>query len=176
MIAHVAERHGDAPFIVGEDGDRISFVGFRERVAGLARALIAYGVELGDRVAIWAPNSPAWIVAASAIESIGAIMVPINTRFKGAEAAFVLDKTRACLLFTVTSFLGNHYVEMLRKAGAGADDGRPVRDLPALRTIIDLDDGLLAFEAARAEDDQLVARLSAVRPETIADILAGIGA
>jgi acyl-CoA synthetase (AMP-forming)/AMP-acid ligase II len=107
VIAHVAGRYGDAPFIVGEDGARISFALFKERVDRLAGALIAHGVEHGDRVAIWAPNSPEWILAACAIESIGAIMLPINTRFKGGEAAYALGKTRAHILFTVTGFLGN---------------------------------------------------------------------
>ena len=56
VIAHVAARYGDTPFIVGEDGTRISFAQFKERVDDLARALIAHGVAYGDRVAIWAPN------------------------------------------------------------------------------------------------------------------------
>lgn len=172
VIAHVAARYEDAPFIIGEDGVRISFRAFADRVGRLARALIAHGIEHGDRVAIWAPNCPEWIIAASAIESIGAIMVPINTRFKGGEAAYVLGKTRAKLLFTVTSFLGNDYAAMLRDATGGATDDRPARDLPALAHIVALDGSeLAAFEARQADEPVLAARTAAVTPDTIADIL-----
>lgn len=115
VIRHVADRHGPVTFIASEDGARISFANFRNRVARLARALIAHGVEHGDRIAIWAPNSPEWILAAAAAESIGGILVPINTRFKGGEAAFVLGKTRAVILFTAADFLGTDYAAMLRR-------------------------------------------------------------
>jgi len=172
VIAHVADLHGDRPFIVGEGGGVISFAGFRERVARLARALIAQGVEHGDRVAIWAPNSPEWIIAASAIESIGAIMVPINTRFKGGEAGYVLAKTRACLLFTVGSFLGNDYAALLRGACGGDGGDHPVADLPHLRHIVLLDGpDLAALEMEMADETALADRIAAVGPETIADIL-----
>jgi len=116
VIAHVAARYGDTPYIVGEDGTTTSFAGFKARVDALARALIAQGLAHGDRAAIWAPNSAEWMIAAAAFESIGAIMVPINTRFKGGEALYVLGKTRAKMLFTVTGFLGNDYAGMLVQA------------------------------------------------------------
>ena len=172
VIAHVAERYGESPFIIGEDGSSISFAAFKKQVDILARALIAQEVEYGDRVAIWAPNSPEWILAASAIESIGAIMVPINTRFKGAEAAYVLGKTRARILFTVSSFLGNDYAAMLSNAGGGVDAERPVRDLPALNRIVELDTAdFEQFQSKPSGQAALDVRTAAVTPETIADIL-----
>ena len=172
LIAHVAETYGDTPFVVGEDGRSTSFGGFRLRVDRLARALVAHGVSHGDRIAIWAPNSPEWIVAASAIESIGAIMVPINTRFKGGEALYALTKTRARILFTVRSFLTNDYAAMLREAGGGAGIGRPVAGVADLQQILFLDeDGLAAFEMKQCGTPELADRIAAVRPESIADIL-----
>lgn len=172
VIAHVAARYGDTPFIVGEDGTTISFAAFRDLVSWLARALIAHGVAHGDRVAIWAPNSPQWIVTASAIESIGAVMVPINTRFKGGEAAYVLGKTRARILFTVSRFLGNDYSAMLRDACGGAGEDRPVRDLPSLSKIVCLDSAdIEGFQEKLADDSALASRIASVTPDTIADIL-----
>ena len=53
------------------------------------RALLARGVAHGDRVAIWAPNTWRWVVAALGAHAIGAVLVPINTRYKGDEAALV---------------------------------------------------------------------------------------
>ncbi|MGF7150162.1 acyl-CoA synthetase (AMP-forming)/AMP-acid ligase II [Sphingomonas zeicaulis] len=172
VIAHVAARHGDTPFIVSECGDHISFADFKTRVDRLARALIAHGVGDGERVAIWAPNSAEWIIAASATECIGAIMVPINTRFKGGEALYVLGKTRARILFTADHFLGNDYAAMLRQAGGGAGEHGPVRELPALTHVVALDGpDLVRFEAAQVDDAALAARIAAVTPDSIADIL-----
>ena len=59
-----------------------------------ARASLASGIERGDRVAVWAPNSLEWIVAALGVTTAGGVLVPVNTRFKGAEAAYVLGAQR----------------------------------------------------------------------------------
>lgn len=171
VIAHVAARYPDKPFTIGEDGSATSFAEFWRKVRRLARALIEEGVEYGDRVAIWAPNSPEWILAAAATETIGAVLVPINTRFKGAEAAFALGKTRARILFTVSAFLGNDYATMLREAAGGAGRVGPIHDLPSLERIVMLDAALDDWPKGLADEAALDARIEAVTPETIADIL-----
>ena len=76
-------------------------------------AAIATGIHPGDRVAIWAPNMAEWIVAALGLVGAGAALVPLNTRFKGPEAAYVLTRSRAKALFTVRGFLGIDYPAML---------------------------------------------------------------
>ena len=85
---------GDAEAVV--DGDRR--VAVRRRSprwsTAAARALLASGIERGDRVAVWAPNSLEWIVAALGVTTAGGVLVPVNTRFRGAEAAYVLDAQR----------------------------------------------------------------------------------
>ena len=62
-----------------------------------------------DVVAIWAPNGLPWIVAALGTWHAGAVLVPINTRFKGHEAAEVLRRSRARVLVTASDFLGVDY-------------------------------------------------------------------
>ena len=74
---------------------------------------MAAGIHPGDRVAIWAPNMAEWIVAALGLVGVGAALVPLNTRFKGPEAAYVLNRSRARALFTVRGFLGIDYPAML---------------------------------------------------------------
>ena len=112
LVLAAAERHGERPAIV--DGDvTLSFTRLATEVDGAARALARLGVGPGDRVAIWAPNGWQWIVAALAAQSCGGAVVPINTRFKGEEAAHVLSKSGARVLFTTTDFLGTDYVAML---------------------------------------------------------------
>jgi acyl-CoA synthetase (AMP-forming)/AMP-acid ligase II len=79
--------------------------------------MMAAGVGPGDRVAIWAPNGLGWIVAALGAQSAGAALVPINTRFKGAEAGYVLAASKAAVLVTTVGFLDTDTVAMLGSAG-----------------------------------------------------------
>src|SRR5262245_44393 len=111
VVERAADRFSSAEAMV--DGDeRWSFGELAARVDEAARALIASGVEPGDRIALWAPNMAEWAVAALATYRCGAVVVPLNTRFKGPEAAYVLEASRARLLFTVTDFLATDYVAL----------------------------------------------------------------
>jgi HIP---CoA ligase len=97
------------------DGDvRLSYPELAAAVVEAARGFLAAGVERGDRIAIWAPNIHEWILAALGAQSAGATVVPLNTRFKGREAADIIGRSKATMLFAVEGFLGNHYVKMLR--------------------------------------------------------------
>jgi acyl-CoA synthetase (AMP-forming)/AMP-acid ligase II len=121
LVVAAAARWGDHPAIV--DGDTtISYAALADRVDAAARAFLAAGIEPGDRAAIWSPNIWEWIVAALGLHAAGGVLVPLNTRFKGNEAAYVLGKSRARMLFTVTDFLDVDYVDMLRSSGAETPD------------------------------------------------------
>ena len=110
------------------DGDvRLNFAELRDVVISAARAHIAAGVEPGDRVAIWAPNIAEWVIAGLGALGAGAILVPLNTRYKGREAADIIGRSHASVLLCVNGFLGNDYVQMLHDAGV---------DLPELRHIV----------------------------------------
>src|SRR5690348_2456045 len=94
LVADAADRFGELPALV--DGDtRWTFAELDEHVHAAARALLAGGVEPGERVGLWAPNIPEWVVVALAIYSVGAVLVPVNTRLKIREAAFVLNRSRS---------------------------------------------------------------------------------
>lgn len=120
LVDSAADRFGPGDALV-DGATRITFAELAELVGGTARALMACGVDPGDRVAIWAPNVWEWVPAALGVHAAGAILVPINTRFKGREAAYVLERSGARVLFTVTDFLDTNYVELLADAGAGVD-------------------------------------------------------
>jgi acyl-CoA synthetase (AMP-forming)/AMP-acid ligase II len=111
-----------------EDGPiRLTYAELAEQARTFGAALAASGIEPGDRVAVWAFNCSEWVVALLGLSQAGAVLVPINTRFKGGEAADILGRSRARLLVTVTDFLGTDYVSMLRATGS---------DLPDLKTIV----------------------------------------
>jgi acyl-CoA synthetase (AMP-forming)/AMP-acid ligase II len=172
IVAHVANRYGEKPFSISEDGAVTTFAGFARRVAGLAAHMLRLGVKAGDRVAILAPNSTEWMVPASAAMCIGAIMVPINTRFKGPEIRYVLEKSRASLVCTVGEFLGVDYKAMLLAACGGEGTDRPTRDLPHLLAILSIDAPGFAPDILSIEDSAAYSAAAAkVTPDTTADIL-----
>ena len=154
-----------------EDGAvRLSFAALGAETRRAARGFLAAGVAHGDRVAIWAPNQWEWIVAATGLHAVGAVLVPLNTRFKGREAGYVLRKSHARVLVSVGEFLGTRYVESLRDEA-----------LPELTRIVLLrgsaDDpraqSWSEFLAAGigVSDEQLAERASRVAPGDLSDIL-----
>src|SRR4029453_19648644 len=85
IVGVAAEAEGDRLAIV--DGDiRCTFAELDRAMVQSCRAAVASGVKPGDRVAIWAPNMFEWVVAALGVLGAGAGLVPINTRYKGAQA------------------------------------------------------------------------------------------
>jgi acyl-CoA synthetase (AMP-forming)/AMP-acid ligase II len=96
---------------------RVTFADLEGMVQRAGRALLACGIARGDRVALWAPNSLEWIVAALGITTAGGVLVPLNTRFRGTEAAYVLERSGARVLFTVRGFLDTDYPALLAEAG-----------------------------------------------------------
>jgi len=139
LVRSAVERYADVEAVV-EGRTRISYAELGARVERAAAACVAAGIEAGDRVGIWAPNSTDWIVSALGAVSAGAVLVPLNTRFKGSEAAYVLRSSGARLLFVTGTFLGTSYVASLRRAaGEGAGDG-PLPGLPALEQVVVLAD------------------------------------
>ncbi|MGW7366697.1 FadD3 family acyl-CoA ligase, partial [Streptomyces sp. NPDC054841] len=130
LVRSAAERYGEREAVV-EGRARVSYAELGARVERAAAACIAAGVEPGDRVAVWAPNTLDWIVSALGAVSAGAVLVPLNTRFKGTEAAYVLERSRARLLFITGTFLGTSYVASLRRAEV---------ELPHLEQVVVLGD------------------------------------
>jgi HIP---CoA ligase len=170
MVAATVERHGDGLAVV--DGDaRLTYAELDDRAAEFGAALVAAGVEPGDRVAIWAPNGGRWIVAVLGLLRAGAVLVPVNTRFKGAEAADILRRSHARVLVTVTDFLDADNLAMLRSTGV---------DLPDLQMVVvasgaapegatDWDD----FVAGATDDGraEVARRSAALGPDDPSDVL-----
>ncbi len=118
LVDDAAARFGDAEALV--DGDlRMSFRELRDRVRTMSEALRAWGLAPGDRAAVWGQNIWEWAVAALGVHAAGGVVVPINTRFKGEETAYVLGRSRARILFCVTDFLGADHLGLLRAVNNG---------------------------------------------------------
>ena len=87
MLARIGRSHGTREFLVYED-DRVTYAGWFRAVAALAAHLRGAGVGHGDRVAIAMRNLPEWPVAFFAVTVLGAIAVPLNAWWTGAELAY----------------------------------------------------------------------------------------
>jgi len=165
-----ATAYGERAMVV--DGPtRLSFRAVGSLALQATQAAMATGIRPGDRVAIWAPNSWEWIVAALGALGAGAWLVPVNTRFKGEEAAYVLDRVDATALFTVTGFLDTDYPELLRAVSPG---------LRCLERLVMLagsdDDGARAFdefldEGRRVGESAARSQIAAVRSDDVADVI-----
>jgi acyl-CoA synthetase (AMP-forming)/AMP-acid ligase II len=114
LVEQAASQFGDTIFIE-EQRTHISFKGFAQQARAVTAALIASGVEKGDRIAVWAPNISEWIIAAIGAQCAGAILVTLNTRYKGNEAAYILRASKTKLLFCIGQFLESDYPAMLQQ-------------------------------------------------------------
>ncbi|MFS8097062.1 FadD3 family acyl-CoA ligase [Lentzea alba] len=113
VLDRAAVLYSDAEALV--DGEvRLTYTALRARVHTAARALIGMGVQPGDRVALCAPNSWQWVVAALGALHAGAALVPINTRFTAAETLDVLRRSQARAFIVEDQFLGRDRLAELR--------------------------------------------------------------
>lgn len=172
LVRWAAARYGEREAVV-EGRARVSYAELGARVERAAAACLADGVRAGDRVAIWAPNTLDWIVSALGAVTAGAVLVPLNTRFKGTEAADVLARSRARLLFVTGTFLGTSYVASLRRAGV---------ELPDLRRVVVFSDTVpddpayttwksFLSEGNGIEAEEVRARAATVAPSDPSDII-----
>src|SRR3984885_10227619 len=108
MVCSAAGRFGDAEAIV--DGPlRYTFRDVVDRVRCAAGAFADLGVEKGDRLAVWAPNSAEWIIAAFELLTAGGVLVPVNTRFKPEEAGDIITRSAVKAVLVQKGFLGQDY-------------------------------------------------------------------
>ena len=167
LCARAAEIYGDATAI--EDGEtRFTFTELDAMRRRVARAMIAAGIAKGDRVMIWAPNSWKWFVTALGIVSVGAVLVPVSTRFKGAEVGDLIERSGATAMFACGTFLGRYYPSQL--------DAAAQRRLARLVVFDGARDGETTFDAFldagnAVSDGEQRAREEAVGPDDLCDLL-----
>jgi acyl-CoA synthetase (AMP-forming)/AMP-acid ligase II len=155
LLEESSKRHGDRLAVI--DGTlRMSYAELAAEVRTMARALMATGVQPGDRVAVWLPNTAHWLVAALGAHSAGASLVPMNTRYTGYEALDVLQRTSARVLFLPDRFLGSDYLAALREAASAQTEPEQLqqRSASASGPVQGLDQLTLAVHVPLAGGDQ----------------------
>jgi HIP---CoA ligase len=168
-LASVARFPGGEALVDGEI--RLGWSHLADLMVEAGQAFVALGVERGDRVAIWAPNTAEWVIGALGAQAVGAAIVPLNTRFKGREASDILRRSRATVLLTVEGFLSNNYVQMLRDSG---------EDLPDLRHIVvlrgDPPAGTIGWKqfmggGSGVSRETVIDRIEVASPDELSDII-----
>jgi acyl-CoA synthetase (AMP-forming)/AMP-acid ligase II len=161
VLRAAAERHAERPAYV-EGGRTLSYADLLDRVREVARGYVALGLEPGQRVVVWAPNSIEWAVAALAVTYAGGTLVPVNSRYTGHEVADIVDRTSAVIAVVADGFLGRTQIADLRAAS----------DLPSVREVVDLAELDRLIRSGRDTPPETIeARADAVSPDDVADIL-----
>ncbi len=176
LVDDAAQRHGTIEALV--DGDRrLTYAQLAPEVDRFARGFVAAGLGAGERVAVWAPNCAEWMLAALGALRAGGVLVPLNTRFKGAEAAYIVRNAGATTLLTVRGFLGADYPALLAGEDTGAlsrilvlrGEGDSAASGPPGVPTLGLEEFLAAAEQVSAGDT--AARAAAVGPDDVSDLI-----
>ena len=140
-LRRVAAEHGGREALVARhQGIRLSYAELDAETDRLARALLALGVEQGDRIGIWAPNCAEWVLTQFATARIGAVLVNVNPAYRTTELRYALGQSGCRALIAARAFKSSDYVAMVAEV-------RP--ELPALTDVVWLG-GAGVGRAARA--------------------------
>jgi len=112
FIEDGAERYGDN-IAVAFEGEELTYRQLKERAERIASSLVSMGMKKGDHIAVWMPNNIHYLPIYFGITAIGAVMVPMNTRYRTHEASYILKNSDARAIFMVPRFLKMDYVDML---------------------------------------------------------------
>ena len=171
----IAARHGDREGLVFQDR-RYTFAEMAAEIDHAAKALMGMGIGPGEHVALWLNNSADWIFISFALAKIGAVQVPINTRFRTADLEYVVRQSDSSVLITHDQSGPIDYLDMVRQVFALPRTGSTIDDenFPKMHRVIILgrEDyaGTVAWNEAKrggeaVSDGDLAARAASVDPD-----------
>ena len=113
VLRDTTEKFSQRNAILDPSGITLTYEELNEKVDRLARGMLELGVAKGDKVGLWMPNIPEWVVCYFAVARIGAVVVPMNTRYKTHEVEYILGDSEATTLFAVGDFAAIDYLSMI---------------------------------------------------------------
>ncbi len=171
----VAERLPDSEALVACHQDvRWTYAEFRERIDALAAGLLRLGIEPGERVGVWGPNSSEWALTQMATAKIGAILVNINPAYRLYELEYAMNKSGCRAIVSAEQFKSSKYLEMLYALAPELNNCEPGQlkseKLPDLEIVIRMGDakspGMFNFaDICEAGGDKERARLEELKSE-----------
>ncbi len=150
----MAARQGERDALVSlHQQRRLSWAQLAREVDTLASAMLASGLQRGDRVGIWAHNCVEWVLMQLATAKVGIVLVNINPAYRVAEVEYALNKVGCQALVLMPEFRTSDYLAMMRElapelAHCAPGELRAAR-LPGLRLVVQLGErdepGMLGF-------------------------------
>jgi fatty-acyl-CoA synthase len=183
LLDQAAARFGSRE-VVYYEGQRWSFADLKRETDRVAKGLLALGIQPEEKVSLWMPNRVEWIYGLFAVMKIGAVLVPINTRFRTTDIEYVVRQSQSTTLITVDRSGPVGYLDMVHELCPGLDEG-DANDvasdrLPDLKRVIVLGEKPCAgthawadviLEGASVAEAVLQARQRAVDPDETALIM-----
>jgi len=172
LLSERAARRWGAREALAFQGKRWTFAELHAGVDAAAKGLLQLGIAPGDRVALWMVNRPEWLHAMFAIMKIGAVLVPVNTRFRTDDMTYVLGHSDAVAVILTDRSGPVDYLGMMREVAPGLG-ARPDPRFPALRHVLAVSDRAhpdtigwreMVEAGRRVSDDALHERARAVDP------------
>ncbi len=142
LDATAARYPDNDALVVRHQNVRLSYVAFKRKVDNFAAGLLALGLEPGDRIGIWSPNTAEWAITQFAAAKAGLILVNINPAYRLAELEYALNKVECRALVSAASFKASDYLAMLHELAPELDRAPPglleATKLPHLKIVIRL--------------------------------------
>ena len=114
LVDEAARRFGSREALCFE-GQRWTFNQLQEDINRAARGLLQLGIQPGEKVTLWLPNRPEWVHLLFAVAKIGAVLVPINTRFRTSDLEYILHQSDSTTLITVDRSGPVDFLDMTRQ-------------------------------------------------------------
>ncbi|MGW1837795.1 AMP-binding protein [Streptomyces sp. NPDC002067] len=156
-LTRTVARHGDREALVDVgSGRRWTYTELEYAVDEVALGLLAHGIGNGDRVGIWSPNCPEWVLLQYATARVGAVLVNVNPAYRTHELGYVLRQSGTRLLVAATGHRSSDYRAMAAEVRG---------DCPALETVVHIGDpgwGELLASGAAVSRERLAARVAEV--------------
>jgi fatty-acyl-CoA synthase len=143
VLRQTAARTPDAPALVEADGDgvrqrRWTYAELLADSERLAHALLTR-YKPGERIAVWAPNIPEWVIAEFGLALAGLTLVTVNPGYQPRELKYVLEQSGSAGLFLIPEFRGNPMAKIAAEV---------VAEIPAIRELVDMEDHTALFREA----------------------------
>lgn len=140
-LDHIVAQYPDnEALVVRHQNIRWSYAEYNQQINSLAAGLLRLGVQPGDRVGIWGPNSFEWALVQFATAKIGAVMVCINPAYRLYELEYALNKVECSTLISAESFKTSQYLAMLNELAPELANSKPGKltsaKLPHLKSVI----------------------------------------
>lgn len=181
LLEEKARIQPDIEAVVYADrGLRWSYHEFNQLCRQAAKGFMKLGINKGDHIAIWASNTPEWLVSQFSTGKMGAVLVTVNTNYRTAELEYLLKQSDSQTIILMEGFRGAPYIDMLYEICPELNSSMPgelkSEKLPFLKNVIVLGEnsypgtyswGDIIEKGKGADDKELDERLSSLSPQDV---------